>query len=179
MVCHMGCDAESCPLLTLLIANLNAAIYDYLARQKIQGPHLNKYIVEQLPVIPPETYDQFHYGPKSAAAVIREAVLELTYTAHDMAPFAVDLGHVDAIGQPKPPFPFDVDRRLHLKAKLDAVFFHLYGITDRDDIGCIYSTFPIVEREMIAAHRRYRSGDLCLAWMNAHSAGRPDAEIRL
>ncbi len=33
-----------------------------------------------------------------------------------------------------------------LRAKLDAVFFHLYGITDRDEIRYIYSTFPIVER---------------------------------
>ena len=29
----------------------------------------------------------------------REAVLELTYTAHDMAPFARDMGYVDEGGQ--------------------------------------------------------------------------------
>ena len=67
-----------------------------------------------------------------------------------------------------------------LRAKLDAVFFHLYGITDRDDIRYIYSTFPIVEREEAEAFNgRYRSRDLCLAWMNALAAGNPDAEIRL
>ena len=42
----------------------------------------------------------------------------------------------------KPPFVWNEDRRLHLRAKLDAVFFHLYGITDRDDLRYIYSTFP-------------------------------------
>ncbi len=77
------------------------------------------------------------------------------------------------------PFPWDEDRRLYLKAKLDAVFFHLYSVTDRDDIGYIYSTFPIVEREEVATHGHYRSRDLCLAWMNALAAGRPDAEITL
>lgn len=41
----------------------------------------------------------------------------------------------------------------------------------------IYSTFPIVEREETARHDRYRSRDLCLAWINAVIAGLPDAEV--
>ena len=64
-----------------------------------------------------------------------------------------------------------------LRAKLDAVFFHLYGVTDRNDVRYVYSTFPIVEREETAAYGGYRSRDLCLAWMNALAAGHPDAEI--
>ena len=64
-----------------------------------------------------------------------------------MAPFARDMGYVDELGKVKPPFTWDEDRRLILRSKLDAVFFHLYGVTDRDDIRYIYSTFPIVERE--------------------------------
>jgi hypothetical protein len=43
----------------------------------------------------------------------------------------------------------------------------------------IYSTFPIVEREEMAAYGRYRSCDLCLANMSALAAGDPDAEIKL
>ena len=58
-------------------------------------------------------------------------------------------------------------------------FFHLYGITDRDDIRYIYSTFPIVERQETATYDRYLSRDLCLAYMNALTAGDPDAEIVL
>ena len=110
---------------------------------------------------------------------MRDAVLELTYTAHDMAPFARDLGYVDEAGQVKPPFVWDEERRLHLRAKLDAVFFHLYGVTDRNDVRYVYSTFPIVERQEKATYGRYRSRDLCLAWMNALAAGYPDAEIDL
>ena len=163
--------------LALLLANFCSFICDYIARRKVQSRHLNWYIVEQLPVVPPPVYEQTRFGPKTAAEIVREAVLELTYTAHDMVPFARDLGYVDGDGKVKPPFPWNEDRRLYLRAKLDAVFFHLYGVTDRDDIRYIYSTFPIVKRQETAAYGGYRSRDLCLAWMNALAAGRPDANV--
>ena len=158
----------------LLLANLNALVLDYIARQKVQGQHLNLYIVEQLPVVPLDVYNRTRFGPKIAAEIVREAVLELTYTAHDMAPFAADLGHVDAAGTVGRPFRWDRERRLHLCAKLDALFLHLYGVTDRDDIRYVWSTFPIVERQDVAEYGRYRSRDLCLAYMNTLAAGRPD-----
>ena len=97
-----------------------------------------------------------------------------------MAPFARDMGYVDDKGQVRPPFAWDDGRRLKLRAKLDAVFFLLYGIENRDDIRYIYSTFPLVERQELEAYGgRYRSRDLCLAYMNALKAGNPDAEIDL
>ena len=164
----------------LLAANLNATILDFVARQKVQGQTLNLFIVEQLPVVPPDRYEAIRFGSKTAGEIVREAVLELTYTAHDMAPFASDMGYVNKAGKVKPPFTWDEARRLHLRAKLDAVFFHLYGVTDRDDIRYIYSTFPIVERQEKAVYGGvYRSCELCLAWMNALATGDPDAEIYL
>ena len=161
----------------VLLANFNALPFDCVARQKIQGQHLNWFIVEQLPVVPPDRYETIRFGPKTAGEIVREAVLELTYTAHDMAAFARDLGHLKEAGKVKPPFRWDEDRRLGLRAKVDAVFFHLYGVTDRDEVRYIYSTFPIVERQETEATGRYRSRDLCLAWINALAAGHPDAEI--
>ena len=155
----------------LLAANLNATVFDFVTRQKIQGQTLNLFIVEQLPVVPLTRYESTHFGPKTAAQIIREAVLELTYTAHDMAPFARDLGYAGD------PFVWNDDRRLQLRAKLDAVFFHLYGVTNRDDIRYIYSTFPIVRRQETAAYVKYLSCDLCLAYMNALAAGQPDADV--
>jgi len=167
----------------LLAANFNSLIYDFVARQKVQGQHLNWFIVEQLPVIPPSAYARA-FGPKSAAEIVKAAVLELTYTAHDMAPFARDMGHVDAVGEVLPPFGWNEDRRLRLRAKLDALYFILYGIFDpadpersRDDVRYIYSTFPIVERQERAAYGSYRSRDLALAWINALMAGQPDADV--
>jgi hypothetical protein len=163
----------------LITANLNALVFDYVSRQKVQTTHFSNYILEQIPVVPLDRYEAARFGKKTAAKIVREAVLELTYTAHDMAPFARDVGYVDKAGEVKPPFVWDEDRRLRLRAKLDAVYFHLYGVTDRDDVRYIYSTFPIVEREEMAAYGRYRSCELCLAWMSALAAGDPDAKIDL
>ena len=39
-----------------LLANLNSFAYDYVARQKVGSVHLNFFIVEQLPTLPPDTY---------------------------------------------------------------------------------------------------------------------------
>ena len=165
--------------ISLILANFCSIACDFAARQKIQSRNLNKYILEQLPVIPRERFEKYRFGSKSASEVIFEAVLELTYTAHDMAPFARDMGYVDEIGTVKPPFSWDKERRLVLRAKLDAVFFHLYGITDRDDVRYIYSTFPIIERDEVAEYGIYKSCELCLAYMNAIAAGNPDVEIKL
>ena len=165
-------DATDRPTLaSLIVANLNAVVFDFVARQKVPTTHFTWYVLAQLPVVPLARYESTPFGPKTAAQIIREAVLELTYTAHDMAPFARDLGYAGD------PFVWDDDRRLQLRAKLDAVFFHFYGITDRDDIRYIYSTFPIVRRQETAAYGTYRSCDLCLAYMNALAAGQPDAEV--
>ena len=166
---------------------MNSFPFDFVLRQKVQGQNLNWFIVEQLPVIPPAAYAR-SFGSKSAADIVKAAVLELTYTAHDMAPFARDMGHVDATGDVLPPFIWDEERRLHLRAKLDALYFILYGVFDpadaahdpvqgRDDIRYIYSTFPIVERQEKAAYGSYRSRDLCLAYINTLIAGQPDAIV--
>lgn len=164
----------------LLLANLNSLVFDYCARQKVNTNSFTLFLLEQLPVTPLEQLEQTRFGSKSSAELVREIVLELTYTSHDMAPFAKDMCYVDEAGDVKPPYIWDEERRLTLRAKLDAIFFHLYGITDRDDVRYIYSTFPIVEREEKAKYDGvYRSCELCLAYMNALAAGNPDAEVRL
>ncbi len=172
---------------TLLLGNFNALALDYVVRQKAQSTHLNWYIVEQLPVVALEAYDR-RFGAKTAADIVREEVLALTYTAHDMAPFAEAMGYVDGAGDALPPFAWDEADRLRRRAKLDALYFMLYFPSKTaDDIAAlretaeyIYSTFPIVEREERAAHDdRYLSRDLCLATINALAAGDPDADIQL
>ena len=96
-----------------------------------------------------------------------------------MAPFARQIGYVDESGGVKPPFQWCDDRRLRLLSKLDAVYFHLYDVTDRDEVRYIFSTFPIVERQVTKTYGEYINRDLCLAYMNALAAGDPDAEVRL
>jgi hypothetical protein len=94
-------------------------------------------------------------------------VLELTYTALDLKPFAEDCGWSGS------PFRWDEERRFQLRCELDAAFFHLYLPTEangdwhrteaetaedlarlkqsfpipRDAAADIMDTFPIVRRK--------------------------------
>ena len=162
--CDFDGESTAC-----LLANLNSFVFDYIARQKVQATHLTWYIVEQLPVIAPDAYDQ-KFGNKTARDLIRDHVLRLTYTAHDMAPFARDLGYGGD------PFLWDEEERRHLRARLDALYFHLYCLS-RDDAQYILNTFPIVRRNDKAAFGTYRTRDMTLAYMNALAAG--DTETRV
>lgn len=158
----------------LLAGNLNSFAFDFLARQKVQGQHLNWYIVEQLPVIAPSAYEQT-IGDTRIADFVRAEVLALSYTAHDLAPFARDLGHVNSDGSVKPPFAWSPDDRAHRMARLDALFFHLYGL-DEDDADYVLSTFPIVREQDMKAHGRYRTRDLILGYLAHIRSGSLDHE---
>ena len=153
----------------LLAACLNSFAFDFVARQKVQGQHLNWFVVEQLPVIAPAGYDR-RFGAATARDLVRDHLLRLTYTAHDLTPFARDLGCAGA------PFPWDPDQRRHLRARLDALYFHLYGLS-RDDAAYVLDTFPIVRRQDHAASGRYRTRDLILAYMNALAAGDTTTDV--
>jgi hypothetical protein len=130
----------------------------------------NLFIVEQLPVVPEEGF-RLKVGKKTAADVARAEVLKLTYTAHDMKPFAQDMGYDG------PPFSWDEEERRHSRARLDALFFLLYGIEEAD-AGYILDTFPIVrEQDEAAFGGRYRTKDLVLGYLRAFTAG--DTETRI
>ena len=147
----------------LWTACLNSFAFDFTARQKVQGQHLNWFILEQLPVIESDDYER-RFGDMTARELVRDHVLQLTYTAHDMAPFARDLGHDG------PPFIWNEEERRHLRARLDALYFHLYGL-DREDAAYILDTFPIVRKQDEAEFGHYRSKTMILAYMNALAAG--------
>lgn len=155
----------------LFCANLNAFAFDFVVRQKVHSTTLNLYIVEQLPVIPPEKFEA-RIGKVRIADLIRDHVLRLTYTAHDMKPFAMDL---DYSGKP---FKWDEEERRHLRARLDALFFLLYDI-DKDDAAYIMGTFPIVKADDEREFGRYLTRDLILGYMNALSAGDTKSNITL
>ena len=142
---------------------LSSFCFDYVSRQKLQGTSMSLTSLEQLPVIAPEDYDR-RFGDTTARELVRDHVLRLMYTAHDMEPFARDLGYDGA------PFTWDEEERRHLRARLDALYFHLYGL-GRDDADYVLGTFPIVKREDEKEFGSYRTRDLILAYMNALDAG--------
>ena len=147
----------------LLAACLNSFPYDFAARQKVQGQHLNWFIVEQLPVVAEDAYDR-RFGNTTARELVRDHVLRLTYTANDMIPFARDLGYDG------PPFIWNGEERRHVRARLDALYFHLYGLS-HGDADYVLDTFPIVRREDEARFGKYRTKEMVLAYMNALDAG--------
>lgn len=176
-ICPMAGYGNSLPLLlsrdasacALLLANLNSMALDFVCRQKVQGQNLNLYLVEQLPLIAPARFSE-PLGSGSVGELVRREVLRLSYTAHDLAPFARDLGYAGA------PFAWDADDRRHRLARLDALFMRLYGL-DRDDAAYVLDSFPIVREADEAAYGRYRTRELVLAYMNALAAGDIDTQV--
>jgi hypothetical protein len=155
----------------LFLANLNAFVLDFIARQKVQGQHLNLYILEQLPFIPPSTYEK-RIGDKKIADFIREQVLHLTYTAVDMRPFAIDMGYEGE------PFVWDEDDRRHRMARLDALFFYLYQL-DNNEARYILEQFPIVRANDEKVFGRYLTSELILGYMNTIGAGDLDSVVQI
>lgn len=124
-------------------------------------------------------------------------VLELTYTAWDLATFGKDVGFNG------PPFKWDSGRRFLIRCELDAAFFLLYlpsetnggwrfldseapatrqsllaaSPTPRDAVSYIMDTFPIVQKNEQKAHGEYRTKRVILEIYDAMSeairTGRP------
>ena len=140
-------------LAACLYACLSSFALDFAARQKIGGLHLTYSYLKQLPVLPPGEFFQPCDWDESGS--IRNwvigRILELTYTAWDLQPFAEDCGDSG------PPFIWDPVRRFQLQCELDAAFFHLYGLS-RDDTSYILDTFDVLQRaDERNHHGKYRT----------------------
>ena len=174
-------EAAYARVASLLMATLNSIAFDFVARQKVQSTSFNWFILEQLPVIAADRFDDplphaftqtaraaglmngYHASPTVADFVIPQ-VLALSYTAHDLAPFARDLGYVDAAGKPLPPIVWNDDERRARLAALDALFFWLYGL-GADDAAYVMAQFPIVREQDERAFGRFRTCEDVLDWL--------------
>jgi len=124
-----------------LLANLNSFVLDFVARQKIGGIHLNYFILEQLPLLPPDRYaDRCLWNKRQTLEKwISDRVLKLSCTADDMRPFA-------KVAEFDPPVHrWNPTERAELMTELDAAFFLLYGIS-RVNAEYILSTFQGTSR---------------------------------
>lgn len=183
-----------------LLANLGAMSFDFALRKKLGGTNLAQFITKQLPIHPPD-----RYTPKLLGYIVPR-VLELTYTAWDLATFADDVWSEASAGLqsaietqwqanvrttdgghrgktppewvehsnpkskvqspksdcfPHPPFMWDEERRAYLRADLDGLYGHLYGL-DREELAYILDTFPIVKRKDEEEYGEYRTKRLVL-----------------
>jgi hypothetical protein len=149
-------------LVTCFLANCNSLVIDYIARQKIGYIHMTYGYVKQLPVIPPDSY------VAADLTFIVPRVLELTYTAYDLKPWAEDLGYDG------PPFAWNPERRAKLRAELDAYYARLYGLT-RDELRYMLDpadvmgedypseTFRVLKNSEMREFGEYRTQRLVLA----------------
>jgi len=174
----------------ILLGILNSFVVDYVLRQKASGGNLNFYVFKQLAVISPEALEKTSWlSDRAIPDWMRSRVVELSYTAWDVEPFAKDCGY------DSPPFQWDEERRFLLRCELDAACFHLYlgnleewradGSQDllqcfptpRDSVDHIMETFPIVKRRDIQEHGTYRTKDTILqiydAMQHAIDTGEP------
>ena len=152
-------------LVANLYANLSSIPFDYCARQKGGGLHLNFFTMRQLPALRPGAYAM--PAPWAPSIQLRDwllpRVVELTYTAWDMKAFAEDCGDDGA------PFIWDSGRRFQLRCEMDAAFFHVYGIS-RDDTAYILDTFPVLARSEEREHGEYRTKRVVLETYDALAA---------
>lgn len=157
-------STASAPLQAALLGCLDSLVCDFIARQKVGGTSFKYFTMRQIAVLSPEQY--------SAADLdfIVPRVLELTYTTHDMRPWAEDLGYTGA------PFVWDPDSRARLRGELDAYYAQLYGLT-RDELQYILDpaevmgadypteTFRVLKRNEVREFGEYRTQRLVLdAW---------------
>ncbi len=182
-----------------LLANLDSFVTDYCSRQKVGGISFKYFTFKQIAILRPEIFEENWAGLSSDATIgsfVAPRVLELIYTAQDLAPLARECGYDG------PPFVWDEARRFELRCELDAAFFHLYlpseadGVwrvatgdwavvdetpeqlsalrrhfpTPRDAVSYILDQFPIVRQKDEAAHGRYRTKERILEIYDALQA---------
>ena len=136
-------------------ATISSLVFDYIARQKVGGSHMNIFIMEQQPFLTP---DQI---PDAIKPSIIERVAELCYFNHDLDGWMYELWYDDEMTDDirtalllrlaecndlsfdssklatldfslMSPYIYNEERRAVAQAELDAIFAHLYGLTTED-----------------------------------------------
>lgn len=158
------------------VGMLSCLTFDFAARHKVGGTHLNFFIAEQLPVLPPSDFTS------DDLAFIAPHVLELTYTSHAMKAWAEDMGHS---GQP---FGWNEDRRAHLRAELDVFFARKYGLTDEElryvldpvnakGVNYPSETFRVLKEKETRLYGEYRTERLVLEALQQTRGSQQPAEL--
>jgi len=122
-----------------LSAAFNSFVFDWMIRQKITN-HLNMFYVSQMPC-PRLTAADAAFGP------IVERAARLICTTPEFDALAREVGlrsHKQGAADPA--------ERARLRAELDGLVAHLYGLTE-DEFAYILTTFPLVAEDVKQAAR--------------------------
>lgn len=137
----------------VLLAVMNSFALDFIVRQKLSGKNLNFFLIDQLPVPRPETFETS--APWCASIRlddwIRSRVKQIQLN-EDWSDYGVE-GLATCV--------FEREKRDVLSAELDAAIFHLYGMDDAD-IDYVLDSFPVLRRRDIEQFGEYRTKRLIL-----------------
>ena len=147
---------------SLLVANMNSLPLDWAARLSVGGTDMSHFIIKQLPVLSPREYIRRHmHDSTTYVEMIIPRVLELVYTADNLATYAKDLGHDG------PPFVWDDERRHLLRCELDAIYAHMYKL-ERTDLEWVLDSqrpsvsFTTLKRRELQEFGEFRTKRLVL-----------------
>jgi hypothetical protein len=188
------CSSDA-PHICCLLGNYNSFSYDFAARQSVGGNHLSDHVVKQLPVIPPQWYtdDLLEFiVPKvlelsytawdltsfaddvwaESSEGVRNSIKEQWESNRDLydndrpeEPEWVNHSNIHEDQFPYSPFKWDPERRGKIRAQLDALFAHLYGL-EKNDLDYLFDTFPIVREEDEQEYGEFRTKRLTLQYFD-------------
>jgi len=138
-----------------LLSMMSSFIFDYIARQKMSGTNLKAYILKQLPVIE-------HNKWKKYRDIIIPKIIELIYTSHELTDFAKECGFS------RTPFEWNDSRRFQIKAELNAIIAHLYGV-NKTELKYIIDTFTALKNKEIEIFDEFKSKNLILKFFDKYS----------
>ena len=156
-------------LTACLLATLNSIVVDYVERIKQSGSHVSFFLIQQLPVLPPEAFKE------QDVAFICERVAKLTRTADD-------INEVWLTDYPAYTFQ-GPEERLQIRCELDAYIARMYGLT-REELHYILDpadamndptfpsvTFPGLKNKELKLYGEYRTQRLVLKAFDDLEAG--------
>ncbi len=107
-----------------LCALFSSLIFDFIARHKVGGTHLNFFIAEQLPAFSPAQFSP------SELDYVQDRVIRLVYTSQKLRHWAEDLGYSGK------PFIYQPEERMQIRSELDAFFAKKFGMT-REELAYV------------------------------------------
>ena len=140
--------SESLKDTATLTAAMNSFACDFITRQKLGGTTMNFFYVKQFAVLPPDMLSRHR-------PFIEPRIVELCYTAWDMADLAASFGWNGS------PFRWKSSRRAMIRAEIDALMFRLYGL-GRSDVDYILGTFDALRESEESRWGYYRTKQLIL-----------------
>lgn len=137
-----------------ILLSFNSFVFDFIARMKVGGMHLNVWIAYQQPIISYRLLEDSCYLEK-----VKNNILQLIYYHESLRPFAKDLGYEGE------PFRYTESIRLDLQSELDAIAAKLYGVNS-EQLSYILDTFTRLKKLEIDRYGEFRSKRLVLEYFN-------------